>query len=418
MEIARDDFRPRAEECKHVAYGSLVEECPLEAVQVPEVLTDDDLPVHRKGDGALQLSSEGEDRGCRFRETQPERRETACAPEHREALRIEPDDRVVHRADDRSVMDEEDVGDTSQALESLGRVDAHRLIGEIAARADEGARGALDEQAVEWCGGQHRADARIAGCNQWGEVRAAARQQEDRRLVGREDALFREREDAVPSHLCRRGKEHGERFRLASLPCPKAAHGFAASRVHEELKATEALERKNLPAHDACHRARERLVASRQSNAAFGKELERRTARGTRDGLSVEATIVRIVVLCLACRAHREGLHRRTRPVVGKGLDDREPRPAGGAVREGVAKSARARRRDLVGARRAHGEIRGQHGPHRSVRRACDDAKVELGSLVDFSDCDARDAGGRRAPRLEIFQESVKSSAFPLRFDA
>src|ERR1700722_820440 len=53
--------------------------------------------------------------------------------------------------------------------------------------------------------------------------------------------------------------------------------------------------------------------------------------------LGVKSAILRIVILAVALRAHRKSFHRSVRAIVRQGLDDRESRPAIGAVREGIA---------------------------------------------------------------------------------
>jgi hypothetical protein len=50
----------------------------------------------------------------------------------------------------------------------------------------------------------------------------------------------------------------------------------------------------------------------------------------------MEAPVSRVVVFRLASRAHRELRHGGLRPVVGNTARDREPRPAVGAVQEGI----------------------------------------------------------------------------------
>ena len=67
-------------------------------------------------------------------------------------------------------------------------------------------------------------------------------------------------------------------------------------------------------------------------------------------GLSVETAVMRRFVLCLAVIAQGESGHRRIRPVVRHGSNDRVARPALGAINEGIAMSTFMRRGQFLNA--------------------------------------------------------------------
>ena len=88
-------------------------------------------------------------------------------------------------------------------------------------------------------------------------------------------------------------------------------------------------------------------------------ERQARPAGRAGDGLGVVAAVERVLVFPAAVRAHREPGHRRARPVVGQAADDGVAGPAVGAVREGIAVAALARRLDLLEAVGAGGDVGG-----------------------------------------------------------
>ena len=91
------------------------------------------------------------------------------------------------------------------------------------------------------------------------------------------------------------------------------------------------------PSATAAAAAASKAGAERRVGPVRPQQPQRRAADRTRVGLGVEAAVGRVVVLGLAGRAHPEAGHRRERPVVGDPADDREARPAVGAVDERVA---------------------------------------------------------------------------------
>ena len=78
--------------------------------------------------------------------------------------------------------------------------------------------------------------------------------------------------------------------------------------------------------------------------------------------MSVEPAIRRIVVFARTFLAHVELLHRRPRPVIREGLDNRKARPAIGAVGERVLKPPVRRIKNFQEAVWTGGDVRKNEG--------------------------------------------------------
>src|SRR5450759_4972939 len=108
--------------------------------------------------------------------------------------------------------------------------------------------------------------------------------------------------------------------------------------VHGEVVAAEALDGEDAAGPQLGGSGRYR-VADNWCASCVG-EHERRSAVRTADRLGVEPTVARVGVLPGAGGTQRVRGHGGGGPVVGHVGDDREPRPAVGAVDERVAEAA------------------------------------------------------------------------------
>ena len=105
------------------------------------------------------------------------------------ARRWHPRDRVVHRPDDRAIVRQQQVGDPAEPLERLLRGQAHRLLGEVAAGADDRPAARLDEEMVQRRVGQHHAEPGVPGRDRGSGQRriCTPAEEQDRRRLGDED---------------------------------------------------------------------------------------------------------------------------------------------------------------------------------------------------------------------------------------
>src|SRR5208337_2106453 len=140
------------------------------------------------------------------------------------------------------------------------------------------------------------------------------------------------------------------------------------------METTQSLDRGNFPFTNRLRRGQQSIVAALGRARLFshlGKvggvlpnaatpQFQPRAADLAGVRLGVEAAVARVVVLCLALRAHREHFHRSVRPVVGQGFDDAETRTAMGAIREWITVAAIFWVENFAEAIRAGGNV-GQH---------------------------------------------------------
>ncbi len=148
-------------------------------------------------------------------------------------------------------------------------------------------------------------------------------------------------------------------------------------------------------------RSRPATISTGSSTSGAPSSAEARPAGGTGHRLGVEPAVDRVLVLASAVLAHRERPHRRALAVVRERLDDREPRPAVGAVDERVAEPAVVRVEQLRQAGVARGRVR-RHHPHGSAvprPRTASTSKVTAPPAVDRLPGHALDARERRGRR-------------------
>ncbi len=200
-------------------------------IEIAEVLAHHHLAAERQRDGALELPAEREHaRRGRPGEPERQRREAARATEDHRAPRPDAHHRVVDRPHDRPIVDEEQVGDVAEPRERLVVVDADRLLGEVAARADERARRGLGEQsACSGVDGSIDAEPRVAGRDRGRDRRTAGRRRPP--AADQQDRRRRTRERRASSATGRRRRaarvaatgEHQREGLLRRAACARAA---------------------------------------------------------------------------------------------------------------------------------------------------------------------------------------------------
>ena len=166
------------------------------------------------------------------------------------------------------------------------------------------------------------------------------------------------------AQLVRCRRHHRERLLLAPLAGAQPRHCVLVRGVAGQVVAAQALD-----GEDGSR--------AQQRHGFLQRHREARPAGGTRDRLRMEAPIGGVLVLAAAVGAHRESGHRRVRPVVRDGPDDREAGPALRAVDERVAEAAVVRIEELPKTVVARGHVR-RHD-RGAVRRP---ARGDLEALV------------------------------------
>ena len=258
---------------------------------------------------------------------------------------------------------------------------------------------------------EHEAERRLAGGDERREAAGAilAVEEEDRAGGRRKHGEVASIADGVAADHRRIARHQGEGLARPALPHPKGCDRLRIRRVAGELEAADPLDRNDLARTDQRHRFGDRVGRGNGSTVRRGKRQPRAAFRAG-DRLGVEAAVGRIGIIAGAVRAHRERRHAGAGAVVRDGADDREARPAMGAVGEGVAVAAGRRIGDLGeagGTGRGIGRDagRGPAGP------AFDDGEAGGRRAGESRDLDRGDAGERRRLGLEPLEEARDRSA-------
>ena len=231
------------------------------------MLTDEHLRAGRHRDRVLQVTSHRQRRRHLPPEVHRQRRVATRPAHHQLAAQHHPNDRIVHVTDDRPIVHEEQIGDAAEPRDDLGFVDHHRLVGEVAAGADQRAADVRHQQVMQRRIRQHQAEQRASGGDVGGHraltLESTPVEQDDGRFRRGEQARLRWREHAEG---CRRRQvraHDGERLLLAMLPRAESGHCGSVSGIHDQLEAAEPFHR-----HDASVAERRRRPRAALRRAA------------------------------------------------------------------------------------------------------------------------------------------------------
>ena len=184
------------------------------------------------------------------------------------------------------------------------------------------------------------------------------REHDDRPVAPGEGGQLRRSEGGMVLDGLQVGEHHGERFLPSALSSPQFGDDLGTRRVAGQVVAPQALDGDDPSFSDQPPGSSDRLVPA-QDLPPFDEQLDRRAAVRAGDRLGVKATVRRILILGSTRRAHREVGHGRERPVVRHGLDQRQSRPAMGAVDEWIAVAPVGRIEQLAQAVRAGRHVGG-----------------------------------------------------------
>ena len=299
-------------------------------------------------------------------------------------------------------MGEEQVGDRAEPLQRIIVAVGDRLVGDVAAGHHQRHTGVDCEQMVQRRVGQHHAQLADQGGDAVGDAGSRTPAGQDDRPIPRAQQ-FR-----LPvSQLDQLGgggevlDHQRERPVLAVLARAQRRDRLGIVGAAGEVVAAEALDRDDRTGDQRRRRRRDGIgrVAETRILAGGVREPGPRPAGRAGVRLRVEAAIERVLVLGAARLAHLESGHRRQRPVVGDSLDDREPRPAVGAVDEGVAESAIARVEELGEAVLAGRGVRRDRSARLTPGLALEDPEPALSARRQLLRHDAVDRRQRRRLR-------------------
>ena len=174
----------------------------------------------------------------------------------------------------------------------------------------------------------------------------------------------------------------------------------SVGRIAGELIAAEPLQRDDLARTDQPGRregrlARRNIAQNFLGRAADPAQHRTRPAIGAGDRLRMEAAVGRVAVFGMTGRAQPERRHRRADAVERDAERDREPRPAMGAVGEGVAMAPPAGIERFRRAGQANGCVRRDPGARRAAP-AGGDMEARRQPAGEIADLDAVDLRQRR----------------------
>ena len=155
-------------------------------------------------------------------------------------------------------------------------------------------------------------------------------------------------------------KHHCQRLVRPELALPQGGDGRHTACIAHQVIAADTLDGDDLSLAKECQRGVKRGAFLRAHVLSRVRELDHRSAGRTGDGFSMESSVCRVAVFCVAFRTEREIRHARVRPVVGKFANQRVTWATLGAVDERVSVTAVLRIAQFCVAVIAH-EIIGRH---------------------------------------------------------
>ena len=327
---------------------------------------------------------------------------------------------------DRPVVHQEQVGDPAQPFERVAVLVGNRLVREVGAGHDQNGRitgrqaAVGQQQMMKRRVRKHHAELRSAGGDGAGDGRATpAGGENDRPLRRLERRLLLLAELDQPERGLDAGHHQGKRLVLPVLARAQPRHRLLVAGIAGEVKPADALDRDDQPVGQPSRRTVDGVDRARYSGplSTRADEPHPRAAPGAGVGLGVKATIGRVVILPPAFVAHLEARHRRGRPVVGDAGDDREPRPAVGAVDERVAVPAIRGVEQLRQALPAGGRVGGHRSVGRAAPRADHDPEAGFAERGHRLGPDALDLGQRRRFPLDASHEALHRVGLALNFE-
>ncbi len=249
--------------------------------------------------------------------------------------------RVVAANVDRAVVNQEQVGDPLQAIESVAVVNGDGLVRPIAAGHDErNATNGFEQKVVERCVREHDAECGVSGGDPLCDARTGSLvQQHDGSPGRREQRLFGRGCPAVRPRRFNIANHDGKGFFIAVFPLPKRRDCGFRTCIAGEMKAAEAFECTD---RSGAKRRGEmgQWIVGFDSLALSIQELKLRPAGWAGRGLGMKSPVRGIFVLGPAFGAHAEWGHGGALAVIGGTRDDRQPRSAVGAIEKRIMISA------------------------------------------------------------------------------
>ena len=350
-----------------------------------------------------------------------QRRESAGAPDHIGLSVQQITDRIVCPQADLPVMREDQVTESADLADSALVVAADRCALCIAARHHEAVRHfdavrIIEQEHLHGRIGQHDADREIVRCDHIAKRHIFTFfEQYDRLLPAGQQCPRRIRDHTFPLRRRQIAHHHRKGLHRAVLQLPQSRHRLRIFRIAAEMKAADALDRRDLSLRDRPPDSRDRIAAAQRC----ADDIDLRPAFIAADRLRIEPAVIRIVILPRAFRTHRKFTHTRPLAVIGHRIENGQPRAALRTVDERMQIAPVMRIEQLGAAMRTGRDIR-RDKDIAVFLFAFDDAEIrEYAGFLrgDFLGVKPKDHGavGRTVPDLR--DEGFKLLRFALRDD-
>ena len=275
-------------------------------------------------------------------------------------------------------MEQQEVGQGTEALHGLGVAGGDRLLGQVARCHDQRRESSGHEEFVERRVRQHEPEEAVAGGHGWRQVGPGPGPQEhDRPGVLLQGAPLYRVQLAVALHRCSIGRHEGERFFRPPFPQAELVHRLLIAGVGHQVETAQSPDRQDLSFSQEADRLCNRICRIDPATVP-GHKCQRRAADRAGVGLGMEPAVVRVVVLGAAIRAHRERRHGGVGPVVRDGFDDGVPGPAVGAVDERVTVAPVGRVQEFGPAIITQADVRGDQCGGSTILISQDDPENQV----------------------------------------
>jgi hypothetical protein len=257
--------------------------------------------------------------------------------EHFHLAMTHPHDGIVHGANNGAIMHQEQICHRAKLVARLGLLQAHGLLGQVAAGADQGSAKVSEEKNVEGSVGKENSQPGIPRGNRGGQeiLRGACPKQQDDWCFGTPECLLcavgQNTETMGPGQI---RDHHGEGLGRAMLALPEACHRHLVSSIDQELHPPKPLQGQDFPSTKGRHG-----LPQTGGIVSLGLPLQRKMGATDRTchRLGMKAAVARISVLLGAKGTQRETRHGGLGTIIGKPSHNGPTGATVGAVEEGIA---------------------------------------------------------------------------------
>ena len=230
VHVAGDHARLRFIQPRQIRYGPAKGRESFARFQVANVLADEDFFPDAQATLFFRWAPTAKMHGSDFLTVNRQRRIASRSAQHHLAAADHTRHRIIHVADDRSVMNEEIIGNCFQPLQRLTLIDADGFIAQIAAGGDDRESLALssrDDATVSKVASPRDSGLAGATAGASSDLVRSARKQNDGCFRSQQQPLFQFRDVAILLNQIKRGIHQRKRFLLPALARSQASNRVA-----------------------------------------------------------------------------------------------------------------------------------------------------------------------------------------------